>query len=156
MVVKLGDVEFGFSLSEDELAELASEVQLVELPVAGFDDHDSKKPSSIAADEDEDQAENLEDSEEDKKPDKVKKRVRSERAEKREQRDEYSESKAATIGSGFLLFALIAVAAAFLYGSNARHEKDTGESLLKAVVNKEDVKKDAPTEVQDKTDSDSE
>ncbi len=124
MVVKLGDVEFGFTLSEDEISKLASEVQLVELPVAGFDDDDSKKPTSKAADKDGDEA-------------------------------KYSESKAATIGSGFLLFALIAVAAAFLYGSNARHEKDTGESLLKAVVNKEDVKKDAPTEVQDKTDPDS-
>lgn len=190
MVVKLGDVEFGFSLSEDELAELASEVQLVELPVAGFDDEDSvdgedsegsEKPSSKLEDKEEEEdpdeddkrkkhekakkREEAEKREEDKKAkkranaekrEKAEKQERREKAKKGEQSDDFSESKLATIGSGFILFALIAIAAAFLYGANARHNTDTGESLLKAVVNKEDVKKDAPTEVQDKTDPDSE
>ena len=104
---------------------------MVELPLTGSD--------------------NLKVSEESENPDKAKKRVRSERTEKREQQDEYSESKVATIGSGFLLFALIAVAGAFFYGSNARHEKDTGESLPKAFFNKEDVKNDAPADVEDTT-----
>jgi pSer/pThr/pTyr-binding forkhead associated (FHA) protein len=151
MVVKLGNVEFGFTLSEDELFELASEVQLVELPLTGSDDHDSKKPISKTADKNEDEFDNLKVSEESENPDKAKKRVRSERTEKREQQDEYSESKVATIGSGFLLFALIAVAGAFFYGSNARHQKDTGESLPKAFFNKEDVKNDAPADVEDTT-----
>ena len=66
--------------------------------------------------------------------------------------DEFSESKAVAIGSGFILFALIMVAAAFFYGANSRHKKDTGDSLLKGIVNKEDVKKDVPTDADDKTD----
>jgi pSer/pThr/pTyr-binding forkhead associated (FHA) protein len=114
MVVKLGDVEFGFTLNEEELAELASELasesERVVLPAA--DDYQVDE-------------------------------------------DEYFESKAVTIGSGFILFALIAIAGAFFYGANARHEKDTGEDLLKAVVNKEDIKNETPTEPQDKAGADS-
>jgi pSer/pThr/pTyr-binding forkhead associated (FHA) protein len=81
---------------------------------------------------------------------------RSERRKKREssdklnEKDEYSESKAVTIGSGFILFTLIAAATTFFYGASTRHEKDTGEKLLKGIVNKENAKKDAPTDVDNK------
>jgi hypothetical protein len=194
MVVKLGDVEFGFTLNEDELAVLSSESERVVLPAADEyqveededdldklpelpaaineksenqknqkdeDFEDSKedikreKREKAAKLEEAKQAAKLEKAEKRNQAEKARKRERAERAEKNSDRDEYFESKAVTIGSGFILFALIAIAGAFFYGANARHEKDTGEGLLKAVVNKEDIKKETPTEPQEKADGNS-
>lgn len=209
MTVKLGEVEFGFSLSEEELAELAAEAEAStksaskEEKEEKDDKDDSKKNKEEKASEKsdskkEDSKKDKDDDEDEDGPDKLpdlppvrldkrkekeeqeeakrkkaekekrekaakeekaqqkEKEERSNRRKKRESseksddRDEYSESKAVTIGSGFILFTLIAAAAAFFYGAQTRHEKDTGESLLKGIVNKEDVKNDAPTEVEDK------
>jgi pSer/pThr/pTyr-binding forkhead associated (FHA) protein len=221
MTVKLGDVEFGFTLNEEELAVIDAEIEaLGEEEEEDEDDEKdvkvSEKPSSKEADSKKDKEETKEkekpkakDAEEeeedeeeeddlDKLPDlrpvrldkrkekeeqeaakqkkaeekerarrqekadkeakaqQKEKDQRSERRKKREasekskEKDEYSESKAVTIGSGFILFTLIAAAAAFFYGASTRHEKDTGEKLLKGIVNKEDAKKDAPTDVDDK------
>jgi pSer/pThr/pTyr-binding forkhead associated (FHA) protein len=225
MTVNLGDVEFGFSLNEEELAVIDAEleamgeeeddddekdVKVSEKPSSKEDDSkkdkeeakDKEKPKAKdekpkAKDDDEEEddeedddldklpdlrpvrfdkrkekeeqeaakqkkAEEKERAKRQEKADKAKKAEqeekdeRSERRKKREgsdnskEKNEYSESKAVTIGSGFILFALIAAAGAFFYGANTRHDKDTGESLLKGVVNKEDAKKDAPTEVDDK------
>lgn len=191
MVVKLGDVEFGFSLNEEELAVLSSESERVALPVADEyhdepdeDDLDKLYGLPVAENEKSENQKNqkdeeLEDSKEDIKREKREKAAkreaakqaaklekaekrkqadkarRREKAEKNSDQDEYFESKAVTVGSGFILFALIAVAGAFFYGANARHQKDTGEGLLKAVVNKEDIKKETPTEPQEKADGDS-
>jgi pSer/pThr/pTyr-binding forkhead associated (FHA) protein len=193
MVVKLGDVEFGFTLNEEELAELASESERLILPAADEyqvdeqEDDLDKLPELPAAKEEKSQNrknhkdEDFEDSEEDIKLEKrekaarreeakqaakreeaekreqlkkARRRERAERAEKNSDRDEFSESKAVTIGSGFILFALIAVAGAFFYGASTRHEKDTGEGLLKAMVNKEDIEKETPAEPQDKAGAD--
>jgi pSer/pThr/pTyr-binding forkhead associated (FHA) protein len=218
MTVKLGDVEFGFTLNEEELAVIDAEIEALgeeededKKEVEVSEKKVSEKPSSKEADskkdkeeakekpkakdEDEDEEEEddldklpelrpvrldkrkekeeqeaakqkkAEEKERAKRQEKAAKEAkaqqkekdqRSERRKKREgseksnEKDEYSESKAVTIGSGFILFTLIAAAAAFFYGASTRHEKDTGEKLLKGIVNKEDVKNDAPTEVDDK------
>lgn len=194
MTVKLGDVEFGFSLSEDELAALASETEpapkievqeekeeeIGKMPISHDEDEDDEdddgpdklpelpqtrlgkaKEKQVEKPEKQIKAERSEREEEPKREEKPKKQKRSKREEDPEEdqqprnfskRDEYSESKAVTIGSGFILFTLIAVAGAFFYGAHTRHEKDTGEGLLKGIVNKEDAKADAPTEVEDKAD----
>lgn len=213
MTVKLGDVEFGFTLNEEELAVLAAESEPTASPVVK-EEEDSKKeeetkkeeiseksvskeveskkddpkkdeskkvdPKKDEEDEDDgpdklpelppvrlDKRKEKEDQEAEKrrkelrkerekreaseaKEEKSARREKRERPASSENSDEYGESKAVTIGSGFILFTLIAAAAAFFYGASTRHEKDTGEKLLKSIVNKEDVKKDAPTEVEDK------
>lgn len=225
MTVKLGDVEFGFTLNEEELAVIDAEIEALGEDEEEDDDDEkdvkvSEKPSSKEADskkdkeeakdkekekekpkakdaeedeEDEDEEDDLdklpdlkpvrldkrkekeeqeaakrkkaeekerakrkEQADKEAKAQQKEKDQRSERRKKREgsekskEKDEYSESKAVTIGSGFILFTLIAAAAAFFYGASTRHEKDTGEKLLKGIVNKEDANKDAPTEVDDK------
>jgi pSer/pThr/pTyr-binding forkhead associated (FHA) protein len=125
----------------DELPDLSSPVRL-------------NKRAEKAAKEAEKQKK-AEKEEKAKKEDGVNKGCRPEKRErpaKSGKGDEFSESKAVAIGSGFILFALIMVAAAFFYGANSRHKKDTGDSLLKGIVNKEDVKKDVPTDADDKTD----
>lgn len=208
MVVKLGDVEFGFSLSEEELEVLAAEAEPTAKPVETDDEDgeeeeeikekDSKKEKASEKvsektsskevekkDLDDDGPEKLPDltpvrldkrkekddqeaakqkkAEKEERAKKQKEEEKEGRAERREKRkssnkpekdDEFSESKAVTMGSGFILFTLIAIAGAFFYGASTRHEKDTGEKLLKGIVNKEDVKKDAPTDVEDKADGD--
>jgi pSer/pThr/pTyr-binding forkhead associated (FHA) protein len=185
MTLKLGDVEFGFTLTDEELAVLATEVDAEgsatskEEKKEEISEKTSEKPASkdaVKEDDDEDDDED-EDDDLDKLPElppekKSKEKPKEEKAEKPEKKkkepkqkeeksskperqrnieaedeeDEPRLSKSVSIGSGFILFALIVAAAAFLYGANARHEKDTGEGLLKAVVNKEDVTKDAPPE----------
>jgi pSer/pThr/pTyr-binding forkhead associated (FHA) protein len=189
MSVKLGDVEFSFSLNEEELAVLASEAEPVVSPVVSAEEEEtSAKPTSKVQNDSEDddseddgldklpelppvkkekKKEKAKEVEKEKKSEKVEREDRSEkesrserkdRAEreseseredkpvkpKKRDRDEYSESRAVTIGSGFILFTLIAATVAFFYGANTRHEKDTGEGLLKGIVNKEDVKKEEP------------
>ncbi|MES2981627.1 MAG: FHA domain-containing protein [Verrucomicrobiota bacterium] len=207
MVVKLGDVEFGFSLSEEELDVLAleseptkpvikeedtdeedtdeediDEVVIPEKPIAKEvekveinDDLDKlpelppvrlnkrkEKEAELAEQEkkakQEERAKKEERARKEDRADKEEKSEKRERSERpaRPERDEYSESKAVTIGSGFILLVLIAAAGAFFYGASTRHEKDTGENLLKGIVNKEDVKEDAPTDVEDKPDGGSE
>ena len=201
MTVKLGDVEFGFILNEEELAVLASETETeaksVKSEVSEYKDSEEKdskaekisektvselvekkdvdadgpdelpdlsspvrlnKRAEKAAKESEKEAEKQKKAKKEEKAKKEDGADKGDRPEKRERLaksgkgDEFSESKAVTIGSGFILFALIMVAAAFFYGANSRHKKDTGDSLLKGIVNKEDVKKDAPTDADDKTD----
>lgn len=201
MTVKMGDVEFGFTLTEEELAVLDTEAESItkqaekdEADSLGKEPSekifskdkqiDSKKSKDDEDDKDEDDEDDEEDDDgpeklppvrldkrkekEDQEAEKRKKAERKER-EKREAKakaereegkrdrpskskdgDEFAESKAVSIGSGFILFTLIAAAAAFFYGAQTRHEKDTGESLLKGIVNKEDAKNDAPTEVEEK------
>jgi pSer/pThr/pTyr-binding forkhead associated (FHA) protein len=195
MTVKLGDVEFGFTLNEEELAVIDTEREALseeeENEVEFSEKKVSEKPKDAEEDDEEDddldklpelrparldkskekeeqeaakqkKAEEKERAKRQEKADKEEKAQqkvkdqRSERRKKREsseksnERDEYSESKAVTIGSGFILFTLIAAATTFFYGASTRHEKDTGEKLLKGIVNKENAKKDAPSDVDNK------
>ncbi len=196
MTVKLGDVEFGFTLNEEELAlidterealseEEENEVEfsekkvsekqedaeeddeeeeddldkLPELRPARLDKSKEKEEHEAAKQKKAEEKERAKRQEKADKEEKAQQKVkdqRSERRNKREsseksnERDEYSESKAVTIGSGFILFTLIAAATTFFYGASTRHEKDTGEKLLKGIVNKENAKKDAPSDVDNK------
>jgi pSer/pThr/pTyr-binding forkhead associated (FHA) protein len=193
MTVKLGDVEFGFTLNEEELAIIDAEIEALgeeeenevefsekkvsEMPKeAEKDDQEEEddldklpelRPDKSKEKEDQEavKQKKAEDKEREKRQEKADKEEkaqqklkdqRSERRKKREssdklnEKDEYSESKAVTIGSGFILFTLIAAATTFFYGASTRHEKDTGEKLLKGIVNKENAKKDAPTDVDNK------
>ena len=196
MTVKLGDVEFGFTLNEEELAVIDAEREALSEEEENEVEFSEKKVSEKQEDAEEDDEEEEDDldklpelrparldkskekeeyeaakqkkaeekerakrqekaDKEEKAQQKVKDQ-RSERRKKREsseksnERDEYSESKAVTIGSGFILFTLIAAATTFFYGASTRHEKDTGEKLLKGIVNKENAKKDAPSDVDNK------
>jgi hypothetical protein len=193
MTVKLGDVEFGFTLNEEELAIIDAEIEALgeeeenevefsekkvsEMPKEAEEDDEEEeddldklpelRPDKSKEKEDQEAAKQkkAEDKEREKRQEKADKEEkaqqklkdqRSERRKKREssdklnEKDEYSESKAVTIGSGFILFTLIAAATTFFYGASTRHEKDTGEKLLKGIVNKENAKKDAPTDVDNK------
>ena len=193
MTVKLGDVEFGFTLNEEELAIIDAEIEALgeeeenevefsekkvsEMPKeAEKDDQEEEddldklpelRPDKSKEKEDQEavKQKKAEDKEREKRQEKADKEEkaqqklkdqRSERRKKREssdklnEKDEYSESKAVTIGSGFILFTLIAAATTFFYGASTRHEKDTGEKLLKGIVNKENAKKDAPSDVDNK------
>ncbi|MFN4943181.1 MAG: FHA domain-containing protein [Akkermansiaceae bacterium] len=196
MTVKLGDVEFGFTLNEEELAVIDAEREalseeeenevefsekkvsekqedaeeddeeeeddldkLPELRPARLDKSKEKEEQEAAKQKKAEEKERAKRQEKADKEEKAQQKVkdqRSERRKKREsseksnERDEYSESKAVTIGSGFILFTLIAAATTFFYGASTRHEKDTGEKLLKGIVNKENAKKDAPSDVDNK------
>ncbi|MFN9025371.1 MAG: FHA domain-containing protein, partial [Akkermansiaceae bacterium] len=196
MTVKLGDVEFGFTLNEEELAVIDTEREalseeeenevefsekkvsekqedaeeddeeeeddldkLPELRPARLDKSKEKEEQEAAKQKKAEEKERAKRQEKADKEEKAQQKVkdqRSERRKKREsseksnERDEYSESKAVTIGSGFILFTLIAAATTFFYGASTRHEKDTGEKLLKGIVNKENAKKDAPSDVDNK------
>jgi pSer/pThr/pTyr-binding forkhead associated (FHA) protein len=193
MTVKLGVVEFGFTLNEEELAIIDAEIEALgeeeenevefsekkvsEMPKEAEEDDEEEeddldklpelRPDKSKEKEDQEAAKQkkAEDKEREKRQEKADKEEkaqqklkdqRSERRKKREssdklnEKDEYSESKAVTIGSGFILFTLIAAATTFFYGASTRHEKDTGEKLLKGIVNKENAKKDAPTDVDNK------
>ncbi|MFN9408118.1 MAG: FHA domain-containing protein [Akkermansiaceae bacterium] len=196
MTVKLGDVEFGFTLNEEELAVIDTEREalseeeenevefsekkvsekqedaeeddeeeeddldkLPELRPARLDKSKEKEEQEAAKQKKAEEKERAKRQEKADKEEKAQQKVkdqRSERRKKREsseksnERDEYSESKAVTIGSGFILFTLIAAATTFFYGASTRHEKDPGEKLLKGIVNKENAKKDAPSDVDNK------
>ena len=130
MTVKLGDVLFEFSLAEEELAILEQEKPVVETPGAEISEEtDADLPKPK------------------RKPAKPAQRtiVVPESADK---------------GSGFgmiFLFIVLAVAA-FYAGISIRHQKETGESLFKAIVNKGELQKKAPVDeepaAEDTTDED--
>ena len=70
---------------------------------------------------------------------------KSEKPERAPRRESAAQQSSGGGFGMFLLFLVLAVAC-FVVGLAIRHEKDTGESLIKAVVNKGDDKKAAPSE----------
>jgi len=121
MTAMLGDVSFDFSLSEEELEILSNEESVDKTPSAR--EPEAQLPSAAVED-----------------------LPRPERESARKPKRKVIEEEPADSGSGFgmaiLFFAL--AAAAFYAGISIRHEKETGESLLKAIVNKEEIQKEAP------------
>lgn len=152
MIVKLGDVEFNFTLSEEELAELASEARPVETPtpppLSQVDTlpvlpslPQNPLPNLVKVDDQIDPIDRLDLDESDELselPPSKKSKVKAKKVK------ESSDGKARSIKFGFIVFALIAVVIAFIYGANMRHKKETGDSLLKGMVNKEDFIKNSP------------
>lgn len=114
MTVKLGDVAFDFTLSEEELEAIGHERP--QLPPI------SKEPEVEAP-------------------------VKKEKA-KREQdpapRRQVVVQQSAGTGFGMIFLFLVLAAACFFAGIAIRHEKDTGESLIKALGNKGTPEEEAP------------
>ena len=135
MTVKLGDVLFEFSLAEEELAILNQEKPVEQTPVG------EEPGAEISEETDEDLP----------KP---------KREPARQAQRSIVVPESADKGSGFgmiFLFIILAVAA-FYAGISIRHQKETGESLLKAIVNKGELQKKAPVDeepaAEDTTDED--
>ncbi len=112
MSVKLGDVSFDFTLSEEELDALGVE----------------KTPTLPPL------------------PDEPGKETRPKKKSRRDadtpQRSQVVVHQSAGGGIGMFLLFIVLAAACFFAGLAIRHEKETGESLIKAMANKEDVEKE--------------
>lgn len=108
--VQLGDVRFDFSLTDEELVTISREKPAEHSPVISEE--------KAAAEE-------------------VRKEPKQER-EKVLARPVVAAQASSGGGVMVLLFLVLAIAA-FLTGLSIRHQKDTGQSLLKSVVNKGDV-----------------
>ena len=115
MTVKLGDVSFDFTLTEEELESLGHEKPLNESPI-------SKEPEEEAP----------------------KKKEKAKREPESSPRRKVVVQQSAGAGFGMIILFLVLAAACFYAGLAIRHEKDTGESLIKAMANKGDVEKEAP------------
>lgn len=120
MTVKLGDVAFDFSLSEEELELLSHEAPAYPEPSdpAPLPDLPEAAPSE----------------------------PKRERAPK--QRARAAEPSNDGPGSGMVWLFIILAAAAFFTGLSVRHQKETGESLIKAIVNKSELKKEGAEETE--------
>ena len=120
MSVRLGDVAFDFTLSEEELEALGREKPVQDSPVM----KEEVVPLPEAPRE-------------------------APPAEKRREVRE-TERESATMSAGarlaMVLLFLVLASAAFYTGLAIRHQKDTGESLLKGIVNKSDAVEVAPVE----------
>ncbi|MFK7850567.1 MAG: FHA domain-containing protein [Akkermansiaceae bacterium] len=109
MSVKLGDVAFDFSLSEEEL-ELLSHEEPAEVETAG--------PAPL--------------------PDLPEEETTEKPKAKRSPRPPAHAPEPSGVGSGMIWLFIILAAAAFFTGLSIRHQKETGESLIKAIINKSD------------------
>jgi hypothetical protein len=118
MTVKIGDVAFDFSLTEDELEALGVEKPMDESPI-------SKEPEEDA-------------------PLKKERKSRPAPAKASLRKPEYAEPAGG--GFGMVLLFLILAAGAFFAGLSIRHNKDTGESLFAAMGNKQEAKPEAKKE----------
>lgn len=161
MLVKLGDVEFNFTLSEEEQAELASEVRPVETPTPPILQVETppvlpllpqnQLPNLVKVDDQIDPIDQLDLDEGDGLPELPP--IKKSKAKPKKVK-ESTDDKAVTIkvdfNFGFYVFAIIAVIIAFVYGANMRHKKDTGDTLLKGMVNKEDFIKNSGAKSADK------
>lgn len=176
MIVKLGDVEFGFTLNEEELATLASEVEPASPSAETKSEVTSSKSKSKTDDQDDfpglppideskerpgsrkqkkqREVEEDDDDDEEERPksrkQKKKKRSRDEDDDDDEEDDDDDDDKSqkylvstkAKWSFGFILFVVIAAAVAFFIAADKRHQEETGEGLLKAILNKSEVQKE--------------
>lgn len=132
MSVKLGDVVFDFTLTEEELEAIGHEKPVSASPVIN-------------------EFKMEEEDEEDEKPI-VRKKKKSQRPTESEEEAEPTSRRQTYVrtssGSNFGMTALFVVmaAAAFFIGMAIRYEKETGESLIKAMGNKNAVEQVAPAE----------
>jgi pSer/pThr/pTyr-binding forkhead associated (FHA) protein len=122
MNVLLGDVSFEFTLSEEEIEALVKERLPVEIPAS----------QELVAEQALEQEEVVEAKPKRKRP---------------EPKVAATVSSPSALGTILMLVLfLILAGAAFISGAAIRHERDTGESLLKGIVNKEDMKKPKSSE----------
>lgn len=124
MTVYLGDVGYEFILTDEEQEVLKKERPYEDLPPIKAEEEVRGKDEEVGEKEAGEQ------------------KVKPEPRRKPE-----VAVKSGGAGFGSVLLFLILIGAAFVVGLAVRHEKDTGESLLKAVVNKgEPDSKEAPAE----------
>ncbi|MEP2774516.1 MAG: FHA domain-containing protein [Luteolibacter sp.] len=120
MIAHLGDVSFEFTLTDEEQETLKIEKPYDDLPPIKEDSN--------------------------KLPSRSHERVQEEEPAPAPRRRPQPVAQPSGGGFGSIILFLILAAAAFTAGLAIRHEKETGESLLKAVVNKGDTLEAAPTE----------
>jgi len=125
--IYFGDVEFDFSLSEEELAELAKEKPPEETPT-------ESKQATAPATEKAPAKENKVEAEEEVAESKPQRK----RSEKQKVTATQVSSPSALGSVVMLVLFLILAGSAFYAGAHIRHKRDTGEPLLKAIVNKGD------------------
>ncbi len=116
MAVKMGDVAFDFTLSEEELEALGREKPAAEPPI-------TKEPELEA------------------QP-----RSAGDEPKPRPPRRPPAPAAPAGASFGMVVFFLLLAAVAFYAGMEIRHRKEVGEPLIKGIVNKGDVGKSAPAE----------
>lgn len=123
MSLKLGEVTFDFTLTADELDALALEKPVSQTPlppaVASAEIHLEETPEPVP--------------EEEAKPKSKRRSVPSPKPG----------SKPSGTSVGLIVLFLVLAAAAFAVGLSIRHQKETGEPLIKAIVNKGDRVKNA-------------
>lgn len=132
MSLRLGEVTFDFTLTAEELDTLALEKPLALPPLPA-------KPPLPALPSAETQAEEMPEPILETNP-KPKSRQRSS-----PKQSPKSSQKSSGTGVGMILLFIVLAAAAFVAGLSIRHQKETGETLIKAIVNKGDqVEKETP------------
>lgn len=127
MSLRLGDVAFDFTVTEDELEAIAREKVAADTP--------PPLPAAASADIHVEESAETELEPEAKPKPKKKKATPAERPA----------PQSSGISVGMIILFLVLAAAAFTAGLSIRHKKETGEALIKAIVNKGDrVEKAAP------------
>lgn len=119
MSLRLGDVAFDFTVTEEELEAIAREKVIAETP-----------PPVVASAEIhvEDSTETELESESKRKPKRKSKQSPPPRVA----------PQSSGINAGMIILFLVLAAASFVVGLSVRHKKETGEALIKAIVNKAD------------------
>lgn len=125
MIADIGDVSFDFSLTEEELAALAAEAPPAQ-PQAEISAPIDSAPKLPPLREE--------------APTPLREEVPQHSAVAQAPQVVV---KPSPFTKNFIILTAVLCAITFFYGASARHEKATGEGLLKAIVNKEDVLKEA-------------
>lgn len=115
MSLRLGEVSFDFTLTDEELGEIARERPASDIP--------AQKEEVVTGEPDAE-------------------------APKRKWRPAAPDkpvAEAAGLSFGMIVLFLVLAAAAFATGLSIRHQKETGEPLIKAIVNKGDRVQQAPS-----------
>jgi pSer/pThr/pTyr-binding forkhead associated (FHA) protein len=137
MSLRLGDVSFDFTLTEEELEAIAREKVATETPppvVPAPDIQMEKAPEPEPA------AESIEEPEA-----KTKRKPRPTPAAK-------PVPQSSGVNLAMIVLFLVLAAAAFTAGLSIRHKKETGETLIKAIVNKPDRVEQAVPPAEDPAD----
>jgi predicted component of type VI protein secretion system len=117
MSLRLGEVSFDFTLTDEELGEIARERPASDIPA-------QKEKEEVVAGEPDAEA--------------PKRKLRPAAPYK-------PVAEAAGLSFGMIVLFLVLAAAAFATGLSIRHQKETGEPLIKAIVNKGDRVQQAPS-----------
>lgn len=142
MVVKLGDVEFAFTLNDEEIAALATEAPAgPQEKNPSFDNNDGRKDFPTLPPIDESRVRPGLRRAKEQKPITIEEAFKDEEEEEEETPELVEKSPIAKLGVSFICFLIVAAAVAFFFGADKRHQDATGEGLLKAILNKSEYEK---------------